>query len=158
MPWHMSIVVTVIVWIAIGYGLWCKRQAGSVLLSLGRLSRHKMFLVLGVLVILALIPFVWDLLRAGAELKEVSYVLTGLSVGVYWLFSGLSGLEIREAGIFCDGRLLKWERIESYEWEEKALTVRVKRRWPRTVSYPVPPLHRHAVNDLFAQHASGATS
>lgn len=89
MPWYMSIVVTVAVWIAIGYGLWCKRQAGSVLLSLGRLSRHKMFLVLGVLVILALIPFVWDLLRAGAELKEVSYVLTGLSVGVYWLFSGL---------------------------------------------------------------------
>ncbi len=156
MPWHMSIVVTVIVWIAIGYGLWCKRQAGSVLLSLGWSSRHKMFLVLGVLVILALIPFVWDLLRAGAELKEVSYVLTGLSVGVYWLFSGWSGVEFREAGIFSFGQLVKWERIESYEWGEKAVTV-TPRWWFKTVNIPVPPLHKDAVSDLLARHVSGAT-
>lgn len=144
--------------ILIGYGLWRRRQAGSVLMNLGRSSRHKMFLGIGVLLILlSIVELVSSFVENGTDAVDVSSIVWGLSFGVFFLFMGLSGLEIREAGIFSDGQLLNWERIESYEWGEKALTVRLKRWWFKTVSFPVPRLHRDAVSDLLAQHISGAT-
>ena len=144
------------IWLAMGYGLWRRRQAGSVLLNLGRSSRHKMSLGIGVLMIFySIVQLVSFFVDNAADAVDVSSIVWGLSFGVFFLFVGLSG-EIREAGIFSDGQLLKWERIKSYEWGEKALTVRLKRRWFKTVSFPVPPLHRDAVSDLFAQHVSSA--
>ena len=142
----------------IGYLLWSKRQAGSVLLKLGRSKTNKLFLGWGVVMILIAIS---DLVEAGIELTEVFGPLGMLLFGVSVLLLGWSGLEIREAGIFSDGQLLKWERIESYDFGEKTLIVTWKRRWYdlRTgFSYRVPPLQKDAVRDLLAQHVSGTTA
>ncbi len=65
-----------------------------------------------------------SLLYPSADCSDLAMTL---ALGSLFLFLGLSALEIREAGIFFAGQLLKWERIEFYEWEEKALTIRVKR-------------------------------
>ncbi len=158
-----SVVIIAVAWIAIGYGLRSKKQAGSVLLSLGRSTRHKMFLFFAGLWILLLVSPLWDLVEAGTELDGVFDFLGMLSFGVFILFLGWSGPQILEAGIFSDGQLLKWERIESYELGERTLIVRIsrwKRRWsvgPKVLIYRVRPLQKDAVNDLLAQHVSGAT-
>jgi hypothetical protein len=147
------IVIVASVWILIGYWLWSKKQAGSKLLNLGRSRRHKVALLFGVLYML--LAIVGILFEAGTGLEEVSLVLTLLSLGVYLLLLGFSGSEIREAGIVGDGRLLKWNQIESYGWAEKTLTVRLNRRWYafRTVlSYRVHTPHRHAVNGILARY------
>ncbi len=137
--------------ILIGYGLWRRGQAGSVLLNPGRSSSHKMFVVLGGLfMLLSIVELVELLLGAGTELTEVFLPLGMLSFGAYFLFIGWSGVEFREAGIFSFGQLVKWERIESYEFGVKTLTVR-QRWWFQTVNLPVRPLYKDAVSDLLAR-------
>jgi len=147
------IVIVALLWILIGYWLWSKRRAGSALLRLGRSRRHKVALFFGVLYML--LAIVGLLFEAGTGLEEVSLVLTLLSLGVYLLLLGFSGSEIREAGIVGDGRLLKWEQIESWGFGEKTLTLGLKRRWYnfRTVrSYRVHTPHKHAVNSILARY------
>ena len=150
------IVIVALLWILIGYWLWSKRQAGSVLLNLGRSRRHKVALLFGVLyMLLAIVGLVGLSFEAGTGLEKVSLVLLLLSLGVYLLLLGFSGSEIREAGIVGDGRLLKWKQIESYDVGEKTLTVRLKRRWHafRTVlSYRIHTPHKHAVNSILARY------
>ncbi len=147
------IVIVALLWILIGYWLWSKRQAGSVLLNLGRSRRHKVALFFGVLYML--LAIVGLLFEAGTGLEEVSLVLMLLSLGVYLLLLGFSGSEIREAGIVGDGRRLKWNQIESYGWAEKTLTVRVRRRWyniRKVLSYRIRTPHTHAVNSILARY------
>ncbi len=150
------IVIVALLWILIGCWLWSKRQAGSVLLNLGRSRRHKVALFLaGPYLLLAIVDLVRLLFEAATEMDEVFFSLVLLSLGVYLLLLGLSGSQIREAGIVGDGRCLKWNQIESYGWAEKTLTVRVKRRWHafRTVlSYRIHTPHKHAVNSILARY------
>ena len=59
--------------ILIGYGLWRRRQAGSVLLNPGRSISHKLFLGIGGLfMLLSIVELVELLLGAGTELTEKS--------------------------------------------------------------------------------------
>lgn len=149
----LPIVVLATMLAVVGYLLWSKRRAGPVLLSLGRSKTQKLTLGFGILMILIAIT---DLVEAGIQLSEVFGPLGMLLFGVTILLSGWSGSQIREAGIFSDGQLLKWERIEFYELGEKTLHVGRKKQWFnwRTAHYPVPPHQKQAVNDLLAQHVS----
>ena len=153
--------------------LWHKRQAGSVLLNLGRLTNHKMMLVAGIWALCGIGSLVVGLLEADFELEEVSFGLFWLSGAAYLFSVGLSCLEIREGGILYSDRFVKWERVESYKWEGEnnidvilfpkrfvTLTVSVRRRLPfsRAISLSIPSIHKDAVDNLLAQYVSGATS
>ncbi len=105
--------------------------------------------------LLAIVGLVGLSLEARTGLDEVFFSLVLLSLGVYLLLLGLSGSEIREAGIVGDGRLLKWEQIESWGFGEKTLTLGLKRRWYnfRTVrSYRVHTPHKNTVNSILARY------
>ena len=137
-----------------------KKQAGSVLLDLGRTKLHKIFLVTGGFgVVTFIISLVESLLDAGGVLgiKEVSISLFWLLFGVTFLVSGLSHFEIRECGILYFERFVNWEKIESYEWEGESgltLTLRVRGRlsFLRTLSLPIPAIHKETVENLLAQN------
>ncbi|MFQ5738815.1 MAG: DUF5673 domain-containing protein [Acidobacteriota bacterium] len=82
-----------------------------------------------------------------------------LPVGLIVLVSGLRGLEARENGFLRFYWFLKWERIESYEWEgerDHTLTLKVTRRLPgwRAVSWGIPPVHKDALDNLLVEHVS----
>ena len=137
MHWTIWLLISshVVVWLPMGYGIWSKRRAGSVLLKLGRSSRDKMGLVAAGISGLPLIGLLWGFFRSG-EMKEFSEVLLGLAIAAlylplaaYLVFFTFAGLVISESGIFANGRLVKWERIESYGLGEKTLVVTWNRRW-----------------------------
>jgi len=150
-----------------------KRQAGSVLLNLGRLTSHKGMLVAGGIWALCGIGLVVGFLETDVELKEVSFGLFWLSGAAYFFSVGLSRLEIREGGILYSDRFVKWERIESYKWGGEnnidvilfpkrfvTLTISGRQRSPfsRAISLSIPAIHKDAVDSLLAQYVSGATS
>ncbi len=62
------VVIVALLWILIGYWLWSKRHAGSVLLKLGRSRRHKVALSFGVLYMLLAIVGLVGLLFEGNPL------------------------------------------------------------------------------------------
>ena len=144
-----------------------KRQAGSVLLDLGRPKRHKTSIKFGVMAML--LGFFWlvlalskPFLESDSE-TEIAFVYLGpfwLSIGITSFIAGLSHFEIREGGIIFLEFAKKWEQIKSYEWEgENGLTLifRFRQRLPffRTRSIPIPAHHRNSVDNLLAQYVKG---
>ena len=98
----------------------------------------------------------------GLGVEDVSRDLFWISFGAFFLFLGLSHFEIREYGVLYFDRFLKWEKIESSEWEgddRLTLTLMVRRRLPFgwRISLGIPSIHKDAVESLLAEHVSSAT-
>lgn len=141
-----------------------KRQAGAVLLDLGRIKAVMVFwITLGSLSALggigSLIDVLADLGRpSSAIFFEVSCVVVLLSGSVLLFFAGLSKWGITENGLFWwffPVLFLRWDEIESYEWGGKnghALILRLRRRWGSKEMFSIPPVHKDAVESLLAQY------
>lgn len=157
-----SLLGTVGVWVLFVTWLRRKRQAGSVLLDLGRPKGYKQYLFGGCFGMLVFIGKIVDILEAGGEIgiNDISYSLILLSCGVLGIFFGLSHFEIREGGILYLDRFAKWKKIESYEWtgeNDLFLTLRFRQRFPffRTQSLPIPDFYKDTVKNLLARHLQG---
>ena len=98
-----SLIMTAVFLTFIVYWFRRKRQAGLVLLDLGRTRLQKIQLVAGVFITASfIIGLVGRLLEAGGEtgIKEISYSdLAMIYLGLLFLTTGLSHFEIRERGI-----------------------------------------------------------
>ena len=160
----LSLLASVGFWAYIVILPWRKRQAGSVLLHLGRFTSHKSILVVGgIWALCGIGSLVFGLSESNAGLKEVFYGLFWLSGAACFFSVGLSRSEIRERGILYLGRFVKWKRVESFKWEGKndhTLTIWLRKRLLsfRTISLSIPSVHKDAVDSLLAQHISGAAS
>ena len=138
---------------------WRKRQAGRVLVDLGRSTNHKMFVVLGFLFPgLNVIPLLETEGNLGA--KDVSQLLASISVGVLFLLTGLSHAQIRERGLFYLDRFVKCMRVDSYAWEgDQGLTLTFQMQgrlsFFRHLSVSIPETHKDSVEDLLAQNLPG---
>ena len=143
-----------------------KRQAGAVLLDLGRSSMHKFYLVVGCFVLIGIGSVRDALSEAGGEIgiDAISLSLFHLSVVALLLFSGLSGWKVRERGILHFDCLVKWKHIESYAWGgnggHTTLALRIRRRLPffGTLRLRVPSTHKDALDSLLAEHVPSATT
>jgi hypothetical protein len=90
----------------------------------------------------------------------LSQIIFYWSISIYFLWAGLSRLEIRENGIYFKFGLVKWEQIASYKWEgpkANTLTVWIKQRFPffPTRSWPIPLVHKPTMERILDQHLSG---
>jgi len=135
-----------------------KKQAGSVLLDLGRTKLQNFSLFAGGgFFVLAIDSVVGSLSDAEGVLgiKEVSRGLIWLFFGVGMFIQGLSHLEIREGGIFYLGNFFKWEKIESHVWEgENGLTLTIRRRilFGGALGLPIPANNKETVVNLLEQN------
>lgn len=58
------------------------------------------------------------LLSGGVSSKALMNALFDLALGGWLFLSGLGGArQVREAGIWYDGRLYRWQDIRGYSWE-----------------------------------------
>ena len=81
-----------------------------------------------------------------------------LALGALVLYQGLRRVEIRERGIsYPSTGILRWNRIESYQWEDDTLTVKVRRRPPffPDVSWRVSPEHKEALEKILTHRVAG---
>ncbi|MBD2527397.1 DUF5673 domain-containing protein [Nostoc sp. FACHB-133] len=146
---------------------WRKKQAGYLLLNIGRLLRNKrligMTLISVIFASLYSASFIYEVLT-----KDFSYDSLALShlAGVLILWSSviilisrvLSKLEFTENGICYMFSLMKWENITSYSWEKEinnVLIIGFQPRFPLMRSYwrlLIPLNYKDTVNQILTQH------
>ena len=129
------------------------RLAGPLLLDLGRPPQHyKDTLILGILLAFTVILI---FLTTGSTMGIAQSIFC-LSILGQFLIGKLSKLEIREHGIWHAEGLIKWEWIESYQWEGEGantLTAWVRRpSFIRAWSWSIPPFRKETLNSLLTQY------
>jgi len=157
-------------WLWVFLAVSVKRAApgGEMLLDIGRPPAslaHAIIggggtLVGGVLLIMQGVS-VWK----GATttgIRDVAFVAFVFSLSMYVLFLGLSRWAIKERGIMLYGRVLRWERIQGFEWDAEnpcMLVLNVKRRlpWWRSGYVRVPADKRDAVNEVLQRKLSAGS-
>jgi hypothetical protein len=146
-----------------------RKWAGSLLLSLGRATVGRIFLILGVvLVLLGILLGIHELMTAHPASHYATdrfYSDLGtLSFGIFiiLLADGTSRREIREKGIWTGSGLWRWDQIASYQWAgERGNILRISQksgplRLPfETWGWRIRPDRKDAVDRIFAEHLSG---
>jgi len=146
-----------------------KKQSGRLLINIGRTSAHKLVFWLAVFYVLMMILTTWGTfvlvlgeLPPSTNLEVfISQIVCNWALAICFLALGLSRLEFRENGICFMLTFFKWQRINSYNWEQSkpnTLTIRFKPRFslvPGFVSMPIPTKHCDAVNQILDERLPG---
>lgn len=161
---------------AIGVGIWLlswpfrKRNAGRLLLALGKTLQNKLILWTAWLVIGFAAHMTWMLLgelirfpESTTPIEVAIKIIFCWSFAVYTLLLGLNGLEIRENGLCFLLTVIPWRRIQSYVWQPshpKLLTIQFERLplLPTTMNIKVPGQHRDTVDRIMATHIPTTTA
>jgi len=107
-------VVLAVCWFSLSaIDLWRRRGAGAVLLDLGgSLDRWFYLLLGGAIAANGLVNIIYV---HGTRWSSWSVVLVVLGVGIGAIAWGTKRIQLREAGIWRGGRLIRWDKIEGYE-------------------------------------------
>ena len=142
--WTLIFSVFVLSWL---YG---KKTAGSVLLDCGPRPCRNLFLVNAVVFLLLGASGGHTCLAGKCDRFGIWGVLFGVTFSIYWIIMFFGRLQICERGIWQYACLLKWEKLQSYEWEGDTLNIQVKAKFLFLGKgvLPVPPEQKTAVDDL----------
>jgi hypothetical protein len=126
--------------------------AGRVLLECGPHPMRRTFLLQGIFV-LALVVLLQAI--TGFNVFGIEFAVFALSFGGYWLIMATGRLQVREHGIWQYWRLLRWDAIGSHRWtNDSTLFVQPKGYLGLSGALPVPPEHRQAVEEFFAERSA----
>ena len=145
--WTLIFAVFVFSWL---YG---KNGSGSVLLDCGPHPTRSLFLINAVLFLLMGAGGSYAFFANNFDKFGIVGALFGLTFSVYWVIMAFGRLQIREHGIWQYCSLLKWQMIQSYQWEgetDSTLMLQAKTRLPflGRGALPVPIEHKDAVDEL----------
>jgi hypothetical protein len=146
-----------------------KKEFGSLLINTGRTSSNKFVFWFAVFYTLSAISKTWGMfVQVLGELPPSTNLEVLISefvfhwvLAIYLLALALSRLEFRENGICFMLTFLKWQRVNSYKWEQSKpniLTIWFKPRFPLVpgfLSMPIPTKHREAVNQTLDERLPG---
>ncbi|HNE06560.1 MAG TPA: DUF5673 domain-containing protein [Anaerolineales bacterium] len=139
-----------------------KQKAGKELLDIAPIQNGVILFIIGIItIILGLLGFV-DFIGKDTRFSWFISTVIGLASGVYFVYMGFSRIQIYENGILVYVDLIKWSKIESFEWVDdkgKACTLklRYKGRTPaflRNGAVPVPVEKKEQVDSLLEQFLS----
>ncbi|MBM4050245.1 MAG: hypothetical protein FJ279_34550 [Planctomycetes bacterium] len=155
------------VWLLIHMSVCLNRVAGAggVLVDIGRPPCGLAMATIGAgcALLAALGTLVEAVTRSDAvQLHNIARGIFWLSMGVYILFLWASKRSIRERGMIVYGQLMKWEKIQGFEWDAEdpcMLVLNVKRRlpWWRSGYVRVPADKRDAVNEVLQRKLSAGS-
>lgn len=135
--------------------LYGKQTAGQVLLDCGLHPSRKLFL-LNAVIFLALGPVGGCSVDSASPMSWFVGVAFGLSFSAYWLIMAGGRLQVRENGVWQYWGLLRWSKIESYQWvSDGTWLVRAKGfSILRRGALPVPPEYKDAFDQLLQKHGA----
>ncbi len=174
-PWQdyalsgLFILCSALLWLYIITSPRRKKRAGSLLWNLGWPGTHKTMFITGIIwIMIALLQTSIVLDLAEKEFAEsynrpeyyISQIIFYWSTVIYFLWAGLSRLELRENGIYFKFGFIEWNKIAAYKWKKKEgniLTVWIKQRFPLfpTASWEIPEIHKPTIDRMLSQHLSG---
>jgi hypothetical protein len=131
------------------YGL---NTGGRVLLDCGPHPTRVVFLINGALFVVLGLSGLF-LMRSLPNTSALVFPVLGICFGIYWLIMATGRLQIREGGLWQYWGLLRWEKIESLQWNgDSTLLVKAKSRLPFLGALPVPPEQKQAIHELLQKH------
>ena len=153
------------IWVFLTICLRRIARAGDILLEIGRPRGGLVFGVVGTGVailagVLSILQAIGDgTAEAATQIRYVSFGLFYFALGTSLFFSGFIKSSIREHGIVVHGQILKWAKIEGFQWDTdhpSTLALRVKRRFPlwRTLHLPVPSDKQAAATEILESSLS----
>jgi hypothetical protein len=159
------------VWLWIHLAVCLKRvaAAGEVLLEIGRPPSGLYMVIVGgggvlvaCIVLLSEAIAVWRGTATTRVTRDIPFFFFVLSMSACVVLLGACKRSIRERGIIISGQLLRWEKIQGFEWDREnpcMLVLDVKRRFPwwRSIHVPVPADKRDAVNELLQRKLSASS-
>lgn len=153
-------VLWVLIFVAFIFGwLHAKSVAGSVLLDCGPHPTKSMFLFNAVIFLLLFGGGGFARLVQEFDSFGIAGVLFGISFSVYWLVMALGRLQIRDNGIWQYWGLLKWDKLQHYQWEGDSLLLQAKTRFPflGRGALPVPAEHKRSIEEFLRKHCPAAS-
>jgi len=151
--WIIALLAFLAAWV---YG---RATAGPVLLDCGPHPTRWLFLMLAVMPIFMAVNG-WHSGKSAATLFGTSGPIFRISFAAFWLVLATGRLQVRENGLWQYWSLLRWGRIDSYEWAEDS-TLLLKAKGVLALlqgALPVPTEHRQAVTELLAKQCPVASS
>jgi hypothetical protein len=151
-----AVVFSMCVWVF----LFGRRAAGPVLLDCGPHPMRFLFLLQAVLFALLTaggVPFhAFDTIGKFG----VAGTFFGITATLWYAAMGLGRLQVREEGLWQYWGLLKWHKIETWEWKsdsECALMLQAKTKFPflGRGALPVPIEHKEATDALLRANCAG---
>ena len=140
---------------------WYSRgqRAGSMLLDIIPLPNRWLFLIMGALAIILGFLGSLDYIWVDTEYSRLISIVVGLSAGIVFVIVSFSRIQVHENGILAYVDLIKWSKIESFEWvydNQKLYTLklRYKGKLPAVLrggAIPVPVEKKEKLESLFAQ-------
>lgn len=147
----------------------CKKEAGTLLCHLGRISQGKPLFWMGlfqagVAVIQTCLCF-YSVLNG--QISNTSLELSVYQVVSHWFFVcyfmtlGLSKVEFREKGICFMHSLLKWNKVSSYAWQQSNPNILIIRLKSDTLpslkqrSIIIPAKYKDVVSNILDNKLSG---
>lgn len=149
----------------VGGWLHGKSKAGRLVLDCGQHPTKGLFLVQAAIwtIVAALLPVVnvGEPFLGKNDLQIRILVALALAPsGFFWFIMAFGRLQILENGIWQYVGLLKWDRIESYDWqgeEKRTLMIKARTKLPflGRGAMPFPLEHRDAVDELLRKYVPG---
>ncbi|MFN8414451.1 MAG: hypothetical protein U0Z26_18875 [Anaerolineales bacterium] len=139
-----------------------RQKAGQVLLDVAPIQNGWLFFVTGIIMIILGFSGFADFLGKDTKYSWLISVGVGLFSGVYALIMSFSRIQIYENGILAYIDLIKWSKIEAYEWIDdngKSFTLKLKYKGKmpiilRSGAVPVPTDKRAQLFSLLKQYLS----
>ncbi len=138
----------------LGTWLYGLSTRGRVLLDCGPIPHRRIFLMMGVLWLLA--PLGGGLAATPAsQLLIAATPVFAVSFAAYWFIAATGRLQVRENGLWFYSGLLRWRKIEHYRWApDSTLMLTATLPFSLRGAVPVPPEHREHFDALLTQHWS----
>ncbi len=139
-----------------------KQKAGQELLDIAPIQNGVMFFIAGIIaIIIGMLGFA-DFIGKDTKFSWLISAVIGLSSGAYFVYMGFSRIQVYENGILVYVDLIKWSKIESFEWvddKEKTCTLKLRHKgkmpaFLRNGAVPVPVEKKAQLASLLEQFLS----
>jgi hypothetical protein len=143
-----------------------RSKAGKILLDLIPYPNKTFSLIMGVLFIILGFSGIYSFMWKDSEYSRLISSIIGLCVGTYQIFMSFSHIRVHENGILAYVDLVKWEKIESFEWisgnkQAHTLKLKYKGRLPgfmREGALPVPVEKKPELETILEKYLSATIS
>lgn len=134
-----------------------RRKRGAILLDCGHHPTRALFLFNAAF--FGFIGLGGGLVSNTFATLGIGSAVFGITFSVYWVLMSFGRLQIVENGIWQYWSLLKWQKLESYEWQGDAtptlmLQTKTKLAFLGRGALPVPAEHKEDVSELLEQYAA----
>lgn len=137
------------------------RLAGEVLLTLSKSKNQKLIAI--TVSIALLVIGIYFMSQDTTENPNNLYIgISSMFCGwaaIFWIQNFLP-IELREKGMMISGSLVRWSRIDSYQWQDKqSLLLKLKPwlgNWYRTGKIRISPGKRELVEEILNEKLSTA--